>query len=191
MITTTLNRIRAHSPCKDGWEKLLKGLGKTKADDELLPFTRIFEINGLSDAFWCFRAEPQYERKYYLLILAFGRHVQHLMTYESSIKALDVVEIFANGKASKKELNAAMAPAMAAAKASARAAASDAAWVAVWVAAMAAASDAAMATLAALAAMAAARAAASDTASDAAYETELKWQKQEFIRICNETENLS
>lgn len=33
MITTTLNRIRAHSPCEDGWTKLLKHLGKSQADD--------------------------------------------------------------------------------------------------------------------------------------------------------------
>ena len=30
MITTTLNRIRAHSLCSDGWMKLLAGLGKYK-----------------------------------------------------------------------------------------------------------------------------------------------------------------
>lgn len=47
MITTTLNRIRAHGPCQDGWSKLLKGLGKTAADDDPLPFARIAEINGL------------------------------------------------------------------------------------------------------------------------------------------------
>lgn len=29
--TTTLNRIRAASPCYYGWQKLLKYLGKTKA----------------------------------------------------------------------------------------------------------------------------------------------------------------
>lgn len=33
-ITTTLNRIRAHSPCRKGWAKLLRHLGKTEADDE-------------------------------------------------------------------------------------------------------------------------------------------------------------
>jgi hypothetical protein len=33
MIHTTLNRIKAHYPCKDGWKKPLKYLGKTKADD--------------------------------------------------------------------------------------------------------------------------------------------------------------
>jgi hypothetical protein len=42
---TTLNRVRAKGPCEDGWKKLLKHLGKTKADDELLPFAVIVESN--------------------------------------------------------------------------------------------------------------------------------------------------
>jgi hypothetical protein len=32
-MKTTLNKIRACSPCESGWETLLKFLGKTKADD--------------------------------------------------------------------------------------------------------------------------------------------------------------
>ncbi len=39
MITTTLNKIRKHTPCEDGWIDLLKHLGKTKADDEVLKFS--------------------------------------------------------------------------------------------------------------------------------------------------------
>jgi hypothetical protein len=50
---TTLNEIRAHSPCQDGWEKLLKHLGKTKADDEPLHLLTILESNGFDDATWC------------------------------------------------------------------------------------------------------------------------------------------
>jgi hypothetical protein len=46
MITTTLNAIRKHHPCKEGWEKLLKHLGKTKADDEPLAFVAILDSNG-------------------------------------------------------------------------------------------------------------------------------------------------
>ena len=51
--TTTLNEIRAEAPCREGWEKLLAGLGKTKADDEPLELLTILEINGLDDALWC------------------------------------------------------------------------------------------------------------------------------------------
>lgn len=57
MITTTLNRIHAHSPCEPWWKKLLAGLGKTVADDEPLPFATIFEINGW-DAVALTFAEP-------------------------------------------------------------------------------------------------------------------------------------
>ena len=55
MITTTLNKIREHSPCADGWSKLLKHLNKTEADDEPLPFAVILESNGLDDALWAMR----------------------------------------------------------------------------------------------------------------------------------------
>lgn len=54
---TTLNEIREHSPCADGWEKLLKHLGKTKADDEPLDLLTILESNGLDDTLWCLRAK--------------------------------------------------------------------------------------------------------------------------------------
>ena len=50
--TTTLNAIRAVSPCHDGWTKLLKHLGKTSADDEPLPLLTVLDSNGLDDALW-------------------------------------------------------------------------------------------------------------------------------------------
>lgn len=50
--TTTLNRIRDASPCEDGWTKLLKNLGKTKADDEPLSLLIVLDSNGLGDALW-------------------------------------------------------------------------------------------------------------------------------------------
>jgi len=51
-MKTTLNEIRKANPCESGWEKLLKGLGKTKADDEPLSLQRILEINDIDDACW-------------------------------------------------------------------------------------------------------------------------------------------
>jgi len=50
--TTTLNRIRAAKPCKDGWEKLLSHLGKTSADDEPLQLLTVINSNGFDDALW-------------------------------------------------------------------------------------------------------------------------------------------
>ena len=50
--TTSLNRIRAANPCKEGWWKLLTHLGKTKADDEPLELLSVLDSNGLDDALW-------------------------------------------------------------------------------------------------------------------------------------------
>ena len=137
MITTTLNRIRAHNPCADGWRKLLAGLGKTEADDEPLPYSRIVEINGIDAALWACCAEPQHSKEWRLFAVWCARQVEHLMTDERSKRACDVAERHANGEATDEEL--------AAAKAAARDAAWTAAWTAAWAAAAwtAAASDAA------------------------------------------------
>ena len=105
--TTTLNHIRAHGPCEGGWQKLLKGLGKTQADDDLLPYARIVEINGLDDALWCCEVEPKYDATWRLFAVWCARQVQHLMQDPRSLAALDVAERFARGEATKQELAAA------------------------------------------------------------------------------------
>jgi len=145
MITTTLNRIRAHGPCKDGWEKLLTGLGKTQADDEPLPYAKIVEINGIDDALWCCRAEPQHAKEWRLFAVWRARQVQHLMPDPRSIAALDVAERHANRQASDTELAAAWDAAWDAAWGAARAAPGAAALNAAWNAAGATAWNAAWA----------------------------------------------
>jgi len=99
MITTTLNRIRKYFSSETGWTKLLAGLGKTAADDDVLPFATILEINGLDDALWCCRAEPQYAKEWRLLMVAYARRVEHLITVPEAKNAIDVAERYANGKA--------------------------------------------------------------------------------------------
>ena len=146
MLTTTLNRIRAHRPCAEGWTKLLSYLGKATADDEPLSFETILASNGLDDALWFLRAEPQHAREYRLLAVWFARQVQHLMTDPRSLATLDVAERYANGGATDAELaaasDAAGAAAWAAAWDAARAAAGAAAWFAAWHAARASAGEA-------------------------------------------------
>ena len=141
MITTTLNRIREHSPCHEGWTKLLKHLGKTQADDEPLPYAVIARSNGIDDALWCCRAEPDQWKIWRLFAVWCARQVEYMMEDERSKNALNVAERHANGEATDDELTAAW----------------DAAWDAAWAAAL----DAARA-----AAWAAARAAARDAARD-------------------------
>ena len=179
-MKTTLNKIRAHSPCTDGWKKLLNNLGKTEADDEPLLLTTILESNGLDDTLWCLRAVDGHEREMRLFAVACARRVQHWMTDKRSLDALDVAEKFANGQATQEELTAARAAAMAAGRAAARAAESDAAEAAAWAAAEAAAWAAAWAP--AWAAAWAARAAESDAAEAAMAEREA--QAALFILMC-------
>lgn len=103
---TTLNRIRAHDPCTDGWGKLLNHLGKTKPDDEPLPLLTILDLSGLDDALWCFRAVEGFEKEKLRLVIGFAREVKHLMPVQSR-KALDVFEQYAKGLATQEEFEAA------------------------------------------------------------------------------------
>ena len=105
MITTTLNKIRDCDPCLDGWETLLRHLGKTRPDDEPLPFSEIVKSNGLQDALWCCRTAPEYDREWRLFAVWCARQVQHLMANQRSIDAIDVAERYANGDATMDELD--------------------------------------------------------------------------------------
>ena len=106
-MKTTLNKIRSHEPCADGWAKLLRHLGKTQADDEPLALAVILESNGLDDALWCLRAVDGHEREKRLYAVWCARRVQHLLTDPRSVAALDVAARYANGQATYEELAAA------------------------------------------------------------------------------------
>lgn len=138
MFYTTLNKIREHSPCRDGWGTLLASLGKTRADDEPLSFKTILESNGLDDAIWALRSIDAPEVR--LFAVRCVRQVQHLLTDERSLRALDVAEAYAVGEATEDELWDARDAARDAWDAAwdawdARYAAGSAAWAAVWSAA--------------------------------------------------------
>lgn len=109
MLTTTLNAIRQHSPCKSSWEKLLKSLNKTQADDEPLSFEYILNTLNLDDALWCMRAAPKHDNYWRLYAVWCARQVQHLMTDPRSLKALDIAERHINGLATDEELREAAA----------------------------------------------------------------------------------
>ena len=161
MIATTLNRIREYGPCVNGWQKLLRHLGKTEADDEPLPYSVIVKAVDLYDALWCCRVEPQHAAIWRHCAIDFAETVKHLMTDRRSIEVLLVARRHAEGAATDDELAAAKTEAWDAAAALTGGAAS-AAWAAAW-AAEAAAEDAAGA-----AAGAAAEDAAGAVAEDAA-----------------------
>lgn len=100
---TTLNAIREHGPCADGWAKLLRHLGKTQADDEPLTLATILDSNGIEDALWCLRAADGWEREARLYAVWCVRQVQHLMTDSRSLAALNVVERYAGRSGKRSE----------------------------------------------------------------------------------------
>jgi hypothetical protein len=156
MYTTTLNKIRLHNPCTDGWAKLLKALDKTRADDEPVSLAFILQSNGLDDAIWVLRCLEGADREIRLFAVECVHPVQYLLTDPRSLAVLEVAERFANGQATSRELGEAWYTAGAAA---------DAAW-----AEARAAADAAGAAADAARARAEARAAAdaAGAAADAA-----------------------
>ena len=210
MWMTTLNKIRSHSPCEDGYKKLCKSLGGIRKYGKDTPITirQIVESNGLDDALWTLRTMPEHNNRWRLLAVRYARTVQHLMADPRSLAAMDVAERHARGLAEDAELTAASNAAWAAALDAARAAgaadaalaASNAAWAAARAASNAAwaASNAAWAALdAADAARAVAGAAwdaawavawaawdAADAAGAAARDTAVAEQTKMLIDIC-------
>ena len=184
-MKTTLNKIRAHEPCTDGWEKLLTYFGKTKADDEPISIATILDSNGLDDAMWCLRAVDGYDKEIRLFAVWCARQVQHLMKDQRSIDALDVAERYANGEATDTELEVARDAARSAtayADAAARSAAGATAGTAA-----AAAYAATYAAAYAYAAYAAGDAARSATRSARSARTAIETkQEAELRRICEE-----
>jgi hypothetical protein len=182
-MRTTLSSIRAHSPCCDGWEKLLRHLDKTQPDDEPLLIETILDANGIDDALWCLRAVEVRDRDLRLYAVWCARRIEHLMSDPRSVAVLDVAERYARGRATDDELKDARAAA---------------AWAAVGAVG---ARAAARAAVGAIGARAAARApvwaavgaawaawAAATAAATAAGKKEKAAQAKELRRICREIE---
>jgi hypothetical protein len=133
-FTTTLNEIKAHNPCKDGWEKLLAGLGKAEADNEPLHLRDILRINGVQDCIWSFRSFPsEYDRTWRLMAADFAEQVLHI--YEKQYpndnrprKAIHAARDYANGLIGKEDAFAAASAAYVAGNAARTIRASDAAY---------------------------------------------------------------
>ena len=154
---TTLNEIRAHAPCKDGWEKLLSSLGKTKADDEPLSLVTILESNGLDDALWCLRAKSLYRLSRHFQAWCADQVLHNFQSeWPSDTRVMDQIAMLRNDDATERD----------------RAAARDAAWETTWAAAWDTAWETAWDT---------ARDTAPDTAQAAAWETAraAAWDAQE------------
>lgn len=118
-METTLNKIKENTPCEPGWEKLLKFLNKTEADDEPLLIKTILESNGVKDAIWALRAVDGKDKEIRLMAADFTESVLHIFEKEYQNddrprKAIQASRDYAYGLISMDELNAAMESAMAA-----------------------------------------------------------------------------
>ena len=124
----TLKVLRQEKACVEGYNKVvcsLQGQPFTNKHRDMKSYIRfaykepislsfILENNGLNDALWAMHCIKDAYRDISLFSVWCARQVQHLMRDSRSTNALDVVERFANGKATKEELEAASAAAWAA-----------------------------------------------------------------------------
>ena len=111
-MQTTLNKIKEHSPCEDGWKKLLNHLNKTQSDDEALELRTILESNGLHDTIWAFCAVYGYDKEIRLFASDCAELV--LPIYEKEYPndnrprlAIQAARDYANGFITMEELTAA------------------------------------------------------------------------------------
>jgi len=120
-ITTTLNAIRS-TLSTDDFNKLLKHLGKTEADDAPLLFSDIARSNGVQDAFWCLESINQdlHRKPIFLLKAEIAERVLHIFEekYPEDKRPRDNIvatRFYAEGKLTKEELRVFRKPAAAAA----------------------------------------------------------------------------
>ncbi len=187
LTTFSINDIRKWAPCYDPSKHLPEDWSGTAID--------LLKIESVpaADKLWVVCREELISAKQLRLFAVWcAKQVQHLITDERSIRALEVAERFANGKASLEELNTARTAAWAADGTAAKAAAGDAARAAARVAAWAAAENAARAAAEDAArdaawagAWAAAEAAAEDAARDATRDTQIS-QLVEMLEVNDE-----
>jgi hypothetical protein len=122
-MKTTLNEIKKYKLYQEGWEKLLKSLNKTTADDEELTIEHILNSNGIDDALWVITVLWRSSHlEDYCNMLA---DIVESIAYHSSDKrvgdCIQAIRDYGAGKISKKELGVATDAARATARAAARA----------------------------------------------------------------------
>jgi hypothetical protein len=114
MITTTLTRIRSQGPCGldprklplTGYQKLVAFLGPDHGVDDPIPYAVILNSNGIADALWCCRAEPEHASVWRLFVVRCARRALSRVPNPDprSITACDVAERHAHGLATDEDL---------------------------------------------------------------------------------------
>ena len=89
-LSTTTARINACNPCQARRQRAAKLLNITEPSDEPITYAQLLDVLGLDDALWCCRAEPDLAPIWRRYVVWCARQVQHLMTDQRSLDALDV-----------------------------------------------------------------------------------------------------
>ena len=124
-LTTTLNKIRACSPCASGWRKLVNHLGEDFDPNAEINLLTVLESNDVADMLWTLRATDQ-DSKRVASQLAIEFAEQALPIFEKRRpnderprKAIQAARDYLDGKISLEELRACRSHADAAADAAA------------------------------------------------------------------------
>ena len=119
MFTVTLEQLRNNEACLGGYNRVVRMLQNQAFTEEdkvrrsYIHYNSNIEISlvsicknqGVDDALWTTRClDETHNRDLRLFAVWCARQVQHLMTDERSIRAIDVAERFANGEATQEEL---------------------------------------------------------------------------------------
>jgi hypothetical protein len=187
-ITITLSSLRKKRAYFESYNRIVRSLqGRpfTHKDSIRKSYIRyahkgdillssIVHSNCLDHALWALRCIPGIERDARLFAVWCARRVQHLMTSPHSLIALDITTLYANGRATDRDLNDAKCAAYDAAwrawDTDVSEASRQAGWAALW------ASDKGTENAVGWAATLAARAASGGPEEDA--------QKEMFIKMC-------
>ena len=108
-LTTTLNKIRACSPCASGWRTLVKHLGEEFDPNAEINLLTVLESNGVADMLWTLRATDHSKRVASQLAIEFAEQALPLFEKrrpndERPRKAIQAARDYLDGKISLEEL---------------------------------------------------------------------------------------
>jgi hypothetical protein len=100
-----MSNIYSVLPINEDLKSLLIRLDSIRENDKPISFAEIAEVHGLSDALWCCRVEPKYEREWRQFVVWCARQIQHLIKDPYCIEAVNVAERYLNGETSDADLS--------------------------------------------------------------------------------------
>lgn len=114
-ITSGVNCMIAHGVPRTWMDKLCDHYGTVNLGTQEIGYDVLMDVLGPEKALWCCQTQPQHNTIWRRYAVWCARQMQHLMEDERSVRAIDVAEQHANGKATDSELEFAMVDARSAA----------------------------------------------------------------------------